>query len=88
MVRDTTKLESDDRWKVSFMSKDAEGDEKVEAEVWVTDDTAEIAEVRTGPQVGWLMARGNDGAFGRSLNKPGIWAAFSVATPGRRIASR
>jgi Glycosyltransferase family 87 len=79
VVRDTAKLETDDRWKVSFMSKDATGDEDVEAEVWVFDDTGEIAEVRTGPQVGWLMARGNDGAFGRSVNKPAIWAALSVA---------
>lgn len=79
VVRDTAKLEQDDRWKVSFISKDATGDEDVEAEVWVFDDEGTIAEVRTGPQVGWLMARGNDGAFGRSLNKPGIWAALSVA---------
>jgi Glycosyltransferase family 87 len=78
VVRATPKLEDDDRWKVSFVSKNAEGDEKVEAEVWVVDDDATISEVRTGPQVGWLMARGNDGAFGRSLNKPGIWAALSV----------
>jgi Glycosyltransferase family 87 len=78
VVRDSAKLEDDDRWKVSFMSKNADGAEKVEAEVWVVDDDATISEVRTGPQVGWLMARGNDGAFGRSLNKPGIWAALSV----------
>lgn len=79
VVRDHAKLESDDVWKVSFVSKNAEGTEKVEAEVYVADDSAEITEVRTGPQVGWLMARGNDGAFGRSVNKPGIWAALSIA---------
>lgn len=79
VVRDSATLEDDDRWKVSFVSKDAKGKEKVEAEVWVSDDEALVVEVRTGPQVGWLMARGNDGAFGRSINEPGIWAALSLA---------
>jgi hypothetical protein len=77
--RTHAELQKDDVWKVSFISKDAKGREKVEAEVYLSDDLAEITEVRTGPQVGWLMARGVDGAFGRSLNKPGIWAALSVA---------
>ena len=32
----------------------------------VADESGEITEVRTGPQVAWSMARGYDGAFGRA----------------------
>ena len=30
----------------------------------VADESGEITEVRTGPQVAWSMARGYQGAFG------------------------
>ena len=49
------------------------GKETVEAQVLVDDESGEITEVRTGPQVAWMMARGYDGAFGRALNRPAIW---------------
>ena len=39
----------------------------------VSDDRGEITEVRTGPQVAWMMARGYEGAFGRAINRPAIW---------------
>lgn len=56
-----------------FVSEDEDGDETVEAVVLVDDATGEIAEVRTGPQVAWSMARGYDGAFGKALTRPEIW---------------
>ena len=49
------------------------GKETVEAQVLVADDSGQITEVRTGPQVAWMMARGYDGAFGRAINRPAIW---------------
>jgi hypothetical protein len=55
------------------VSEDADGHETVEAQVLVSDETGEITEVRTGPQVAWMMARGYDGAFGRAITRPAIW---------------
>ena len=37
---------------------------------------AQITEVRTGPQVAWMMARGYEGAFGRAITRPAIWIAL------------
>ncbi len=71
--RTTAEFQSKDtRWKVSFVGgpKDAE---VVEAEVYVGDEEGNIAEVRTGPQVAWMMARGYEGAFGRAVNRWRIW---------------
>jgi hypothetical protein len=67
----------DKRWKVSFIGgpKDAE---VVEAEVYVGDEEGNIAEVRTGPQVAWMMARGYEGAFGRAVNRWRIWIPLCV----------
>lgn len=58
------------------VSKDANGEETVEAQVFVSDESGQITEVRTGPQVAWMMARGGDGAFGRAINRPAIWLAL------------
>lgn len=55
------------------VSKDSEGAETVEAQVLIADESGEITEVRTGPQVAWMMARGYDGAFGRAINRPAVW---------------
>ncbi|MEW6583675.1 MAG: glycosyltransferase 87 family protein, partial [Actinomycetota bacterium] len=79
IARTAASLQSDDVWKVSFVSRAADRSEKVEAEVFVEDDSGEITEVRTGPQVAWFMARGHDDAFGRSLNTAPIWTALCVA---------
>jgi len=76
--RTTAELqEKDRRWKVSFVGGTAD-DEVVEAEVYVSDETGDIAEVRTGPQVAWMMARGYEGAFGRAVNRWRIWIPLSV----------
>jgi hypothetical protein len=58
---------------VFYVSKDDEGKEKTEAQAFVSDDTGEITEVRVGPQVAWMMARGYKGTFGRGLNEPPVW---------------
>ncbi len=83
-----------DRWKVSFMSERSDGTEKVETQVFVDDDTGQIEEVRTGPQVGWMMARGYDGSFGREINRPVIWLSLAaifllpLLTPRRLFSIR
>ena len=65
------------------VSTNAAGKETVEAQVFVSDESGQITEVRTGPQVAWMMARGDDGAFGRAINRPAIWlslcAVFLIA---------
>ena len=73
ITRTEAELERKDRrWKVSFVGgpKDAE---VVEAEVYVGDEEGNIAEVRVGPQVAWMMARGYEGSFGRAVNRWRIW---------------
>jgi hypothetical protein len=43
----------------------------------VDDDTGEVTEAWTGPQVAWKMARGYDGAFGgKTINRPEVWLAL------------
>ena len=79
IARSAAEFESDDsRWKVSYVSKDGDGEEKVEAQVFVADRDGTIAEVRTGPQVAWMMARGTPGAFGRAINREAIWITLSL----------
>ncbi len=82
------------RWKVSFVGG-TKANEVVEAEVYVHDATGAIHEVRVGPQVAWMMARGYDGAFGRGVNNLRVWVPFSLVfllvllpiTRPRRIVS-
>jgi hypothetical protein len=45
----------------------------------VVDDTRQVTEAWTGPQVAWGMARGSPGAFGgTAINDPWIWGAFCL----------
>ena len=45
----------------------------------VDDQTGDVTEAWTGPQVAWKMARGSSGAFGgRQINSPPIWLGFCV----------
>ncbi|MFN2470774.1 MAG: hypothetical protein ABR583_07245 [Gaiellaceae bacterium] len=45
----------------------------------VDDDTGEVIEAWTGPQVAWTMARGYEGAFGgKELTRPTLWLALSA----------
>jgi hypothetical protein len=95
VARTAAEYERDeDRYKVSYVSKDGAGEETVEAQVFVRDDEGEIAEVRTGPQVAWMMARGVEGAFGRAVNRPAIWLGLCaifllpLLTPRRLLSIR
>ena len=53
-----------------------DGKETVEAQVFVSDESGQITEVRTGPQVAWMMARGYKGSFGRAITRPLIWGSL------------
>ncbi len=96
--RTAVDYDADDRIHTYFaVSADAAGDETVEAQVLVSDESGEITEVRTGPQVAWMMARGYEGAFGRAINRPAIWLALCalfllpllpVARPARLLSMR
>ncbi|HWH13551.1 MAG TPA: glycosyltransferase 87 family protein, partial [Miltoncostaeaceae bacterium] len=74
VTRTTPEFDRDERrHTVWYVATDADGGETVEAQVFIADETGEITEVRTGPQVAWMMARGYEGAFGRAINRPAIW---------------
>ena len=55
-------------WLVRYVIPDEEL-----VEVNVDDETGLVTDVWTGPQVLWGMARGREGAFGRTLNAPYLW---------------
>ena len=49
------------------------------AQAVVEDTSGRVAEVRTGPQVAWGMARGREGAFGgKTLLRPYVWFGFCL----------
>jgi hypothetical protein len=61
------------RWQVSWF---ADGDEL--AQVHVHDRLGIVTEAWTGPQVAWRMARGYEGAFGRTFNAPYVWIPLGL----------
>ena len=76
--RDASEFQrKDHRWKISFVGGPKKN-EVVEAEVYVDDETGDIREVRVGPQVAWMMARGYEGAFGRGVNNLRVWIPLSL----------
>jgi Glycosyltransferase family 87 len=63
------------RWQVSYYDPKTQ---KEIAQVYVSDDTGQITEAWTGPQVAWTMARGYPGAFGRKVNSPWVWIPLTL----------
>ncbi len=49
------------------------------ASVELDDETWVISSVQTGDQVGWLMARGISGAYGKQANFPWVWGPLALA---------
>ncbi|QIN82543.1 hypothetical protein GBA63_07730 [Rubrobacter tropicus] len=49
------------------------------ATVQIDDETWVIDSVQTGDQVGWLMARGISGAYGKQANYPWVWGPLALA---------
>ncbi|MGH2856134.1 MAG: hypothetical protein ACRDMJ_01470 [Solirubrobacteraceae bacterium] len=58
-------------WQVSWFS--AAHPERELMQVYVDDATGKVAQVWTGFQVAWTMARGYPGAFGRDVNAWYVW---------------
>lgn len=66
------------QWTVYYVSRNRAKADVTQAEVLIDDNTAEVQETRTGPQVAWMMARGYWGAFGRHINDPWLWTGLCV----------
>jgi len=77
--RTAAEFEQDERrWKVSYVGREGDGEERVTAVALVNDETGEVTETRTDHQVAWMMARGYEGAFGRAINRPELWVPLMV----------
>jgi hypothetical protein len=61
------------QWQVSYFQGRIE-----RAQVTIDDRTGGVLEAWTGPQVAWIMARGEPGAFAGKLNAPYIWIPLCV----------
>jgi hypothetical protein len=62
-------------WQVSLYVPRGDRRDEV-AQVLIDDRTGRVKEAWTGVQVGWTMARGYPGAFGRSVNTPWVWVGL------------
>lgn len=62
------------RWQVSWF--DERGRERVQ--VHVDDRLGAVTEAWSGPKVAWRMARGYEGAFGRTFNAPYVWIPLGL----------
>jgi hypothetical protein len=71
--------DSDGDWEVGFFRRDS-ADQVLQ--VVVDDDSGEVEETWTGHQISWKMARGYDGAFGRTLNAPWVWIPLCLVFVG------
>ena len=74
-------------WTVSYYN----GDDEI-AQVHVQDATGQAYEVWTGPQVGWMLARGLPDAYGRKVNRGFVlWPMCAIFLAGlvdwRRLRS-
>ena len=90
LTKQATLDEDAGSWSVKIWSDLPDAGQIVDAKV--DDQTAEVTEAWTGPQVAWKMARGYDGAFGRGINRLWVWLTFCVVflvglADFRRIAS-
>ncbi len=61
------------RWQVSYFEGRRE-----RVQVILDDRLGAVTEAWTGAQVSWRMARGYEGAFGRTLNAPWVWLPLCV----------
>ncbi|EHN09650.1 hypothetical protein PAI11_35270 [Patulibacter medicamentivorans] len=72
-------LKGKDRWQLSLYAKRQKGKPLKElAQVLVDDRSGRVTESWDGPYVAWTMARGYDGAFGRSVTSPWLWGVLLV----------
>lgn len=67
-------LKGQSRWQLSIYAKGKPLREI--GQVIVDDATGKVVESWDGPYVAWTMARGYDGAFGRSITNPWLWGVL------------
>lgn len=67
-------LKGQTRWQLSIYAKGKPLREI--GQVIVDDRTGKVVESWDGPYVAWTMARGYDGAFGRSITNPWLWGVL------------
>ncbi|MDX8152478.1 hypothetical protein SK069_12795 [Patulibacter brassicae] len=73
---DSIFLKGKDRWQLSIY---APGKPLREiGQVIVSDASGRVTESWDGPYVAWTMARGYDGAFGRSITSPWLWGVLTI----------
>ncbi|HEX2103849.1 MAG TPA: hypothetical protein VHF51_09370 [Solirubrobacteraceae bacterium] len=66
-------------WQVSYYAKTPKGEPREEiAQVIVSDFNGGVVEVWTDFYVAWTMARGYEGAFGKSVNATYVWIPLLV----------
>jgi hypothetical protein len=66
------------QWQVSVFADEPGGGRSEIGQVMIDDLTGGVLEAWTGYQVAWTMARGYDGAFGRSVNAWYVWVPLCV----------
>lgn len=72
-------LKGQTRWQLSLYEKRQKGKDLREiGQVIVDDASGRITESWDVPYVAWTMARGYDGAFGRSITNPWLWGVLLV----------
>jgi hypothetical protein len=71
-ARATATLGDDRVWTVSYRGSDDE----VLAEARVSDADGVVTDLRTGPQVEWQLARGDTGAYGRTVAEPLVFGGL------------
>jgi len=67
-------LKGQTRWQLSIYAKGKPLREI--GQVIIDDATGKVVESWDGPYVAWTMARGYDGAFGRSITNPWLWGVL------------
>ena len=73
-------LKGASEWQVSYYADTPPGAPRKEiVQVHVDDSSGAVVELWTGFRVPWTMARGYDGAFGRSVTEPYVWIPLALA---------
>jgi hypothetical protein len=69
----------DGEWTVHFWSdENGDGEREEVARAGIDDSSWEFGYVYTGEQVGWQMARGDNGAYGKQANAWWVWGPMAL----------
>lgn len=69
----------DGEWEVHFWAdENADGEREEVARAGIDDSSWEFGYVYTGEQVGWQMARGEEGSYGKQANAWWVWGPMAL----------